>query len=92
MLGAVQGANVVPLYIIARQTLRIDDYKLGAAALALLGQTGGLGLNLLGTHYYDNVMSVFVLTSLAILVVTASRRCAKARCGRRLRSPPSRPS
>jgi len=68
-LGAVQGANVVPLYIIARQSLRLDDFHLGAALVALLGQTGGLGLNLYGTHYYDNVMSVFVFTSLAILVV-----------------------
>jgi hypothetical protein len=69
VLGAVQGANVVPLYIIARQILRIDDYKLGAGMLALLGQTGGLGINLYGTHYYDNVMSVFIFTSLAIIVV-----------------------
>ena len=69
VLGAVQGANVVPLYIMARQSLRVDEFKLGAGALALLGQTGGLGLNLFGTHYYDNVMSLFVLTSLAILVV-----------------------
>ncbi len=69
VLGAVQGANVVPLYIIARQSLRMDEFHLGAATLALLGQTGGLGLNLFGTHYYDNVMSLFVFTSLAILVV-----------------------
>lgn len=69
VLGGVQGANVVPLYIIGRQCLRIDDYKLGAGTLALLGQTGGLGLNLYGTHYYDNVMSVFIFTSIAIIVV-----------------------
>jgi hypothetical protein len=69
VLGAVQGANVVPLYIIGRQCLRIDDYKLGAGTLALLGQTGGLGLNLYGTHYYDDVMSVFVFTSIAIVIV-----------------------
>jgi hypothetical protein len=68
-LGAVQGANVVPLYLIARQCLRIEEYKLGAGALALLGQTGGLTLSLLGLHYYDNVMSVFILASVAILVV-----------------------
>jgi len=67
-LGAVQGANVVPLYLIGRQTLRIDEYKLGAGALALLGQTGGLTLSLLGLHYYDNVMSVFVLGGIAILI------------------------
>src|ERR1700748_2524548 len=48
VLGAVQGANVVPLYIIARQSLRLDDFHLGAALVALLGQTGGLGLNLYG--------------------------------------------
>lgn len=69
LLGAVQGANVVPLYIIARQSLRLEDYQLGAGALALLGQTGGLTLSLLGLHYYDNVLSVFVLSSVAILVV-----------------------
>src|ERR1700749_2109185 len=69
VLGAVQGANVVPLYIIGRQSLRMDDYKLGAGMLALLGQTGGLGINLYGTHYYDNVMSLFIFTSLAIIVV-----------------------
>jgi hypothetical protein len=69
VLGAVQGANVIPLYIIGRQTLRIEEYKLGAAALALLGQTGGLTLTLLGLHYYDNVLSVFVLASLATLIV-----------------------
>jgi hypothetical protein len=71
-LGAVQGANIVPLYLIGRQTLRIDEYKLGAGALALLGQTGGLTLSLLGLHYYDNVMSVFILSGVAILVCCGS--------------------
>ncbi len=71
VLGAVQGANVVPLYLIARQSLRMDEYRLGAATLALLGQTGGLTLGLLGLHYYDNVMSVFILSGIAILVVNA---------------------
>lgn len=68
-LGAVQGANVIPLYLIGRQSLAMEDFKLGAGALALLGQTGGLTLSLLGLHYYDNVMSVFVFASLAIVVV-----------------------
>jgi hypothetical protein len=68
VLGAVQGANVVPLYFIARQSLRIEEYELGAAGLALLGQTGGLALSLFGLHYYDNVMSVFVLSGMAILI------------------------
>jgi hypothetical protein len=68
VLGAMQGANVVPLYLIARHALRIDEYKLGAGALALLGQTGGLSLSLMGLHYYDNVMSVFILGGLALVV------------------------
>ncbi|HEY1711209.1 MAG TPA: hypothetical protein VGG10_23280 [Rhizomicrobium sp.] len=67
-LGAVQGANVVPLYIIARQTLQFPENRLAAAALALLGMTGGLTLGLAGTTYYDNVMSVFTLSSLAMLI------------------------
>jgi hypothetical protein len=71
ILGAVQGANIVPLYLIARQSLHIEEYQLGAAALALLGQTGGLTLSLVGLHYYDNVMSVFILSSVAILVIFA---------------------
>jgi hypothetical protein len=68
-LGAVQGANVVPLYLMARTILRVSEFRLSAATVALLGQTGALGLNLFGTHYYDNVMSVFVLMSLTIVVV-----------------------
>ncbi|HEX3755722.1 MAG TPA: hypothetical protein VHV26_11675 [Rhizomicrobium sp.] len=69
VLGAVQGANVVPLYLIARSCLRIVDYKLGAGALALLGQFGALTLSEFGSTYYDNVMSVFVFSGLAILVL-----------------------
>src|SRR5665213_797483 len=72
-LGAVQGANVVPLYLIAREGLRIPDSGIGAGALALLGQTGALTLSMFGTSYYDNVMSVFVLSGLAILVVWRER-------------------
>jgi hypothetical protein len=69
MLGAVQGANVIPLYLIARHSLRLDENRLGAGVLALMGQTGGLTLGLLGSHYYDNVMSLFILSGIAILVV-----------------------
>jgi hypothetical protein len=73
VLGAVQGANVVPLYLIAREGLRIPDAAIGAGALALLGQAGALTLSMFGTSYYDNVMSVFVLSGLAILVVCRER-------------------
>ena len=72
VLGAVQGANVVPLYLMGRSALRVDarasDIKLMAGALALLGQVGALTLTEFGTTYYDNEMIVFVLAGLAILV------------------------
>jgi hypothetical protein len=67
-LGAAQGANVVPLYLIGRSALRFADFKLGAGALAILGQTGAQTLTEFGTTYYDNVMSVFVFSGLAILI------------------------
>jgi hypothetical protein len=74
VLGAAQGANVVPLYLMARASLRVpnaaaSDIKLMSGALALLGLTGALTLTEFGTTYYDNVMSVLVLIGLAILVV-----------------------
>jgi hypothetical protein len=69
VLGAAQGANVAPLYLIAREGLRIPDREIGAGALALLGQAGALTLSMFGTSYYDNVMSVLVLSGLALLVV-----------------------
>ena len=78
MLGAVQGANVVPLYLIAREGLNFADKKLAAGALALAGEFGALTLTEFGTTYYDTVMSLFVFTGLAILIV----------CQRRLRDGP----
>ena len=66
VLGAVQGANIVPLYLMARRRLRVNvqaaDIKLMAGALALLGLVGALTLTEFGTTYYDNVMSVFVFS------------------------------
>src|SRR3569833_1524823 len=35
VLGLVQGANIVPLYLMAREGLRIADNKLAAGALAV---------------------------------------------------------
>ncbi len=67
-LGAVQGASVVPLYIIARALLRLEPRRLIAAILALVGMLGSLNLYLAGSTYYDNVMSLFVLASLALVI------------------------
>jgi hypothetical protein len=73
LLGAAQGANIVPLYLMARAAIRADlpmaDIKIMAGALSLLGLVGALTLTEFGTTYYDNVMSVFVLSGLAILVL-----------------------
>ena len=74
VLGAVQGANVVPLYLIAREGLTFGnqpfaDRNLAAGALTLIGLAGAQTLSSFGTTYYDNVMSVFVLSGLAILIV-----------------------
>src|ERR1700712_1930569 len=53
MLGAVQGAAVVPLYLMGRSTLRVAasvrDIKLMAGACALLGQVGALTMTEFGT-------------------------------------------
>ncbi len=68
-MGAVQGANVVPLYLLARHTLRVNDAPLWAGALAILGQTGALTLTEFGTTYHDNVVSLFALMGLTILVL-----------------------
>jgi hypothetical protein len=67
-MGAMQGANVIPLYLIIRSLLQIEERKLAAAVLTLICMTGGLSVGLSGTTYYDTVMSVFVLSGLAILI------------------------
>ncbi len=73
VLGAVQGAIIVPLYLMGRSALRMGlddgDQKTMAGALALFGQVGALTLTEFGATYYDNVMALFVLTGLAILVL-----------------------
>ncbi len=69
VLGAVQGANIVPLYLIARSLLRIPHVQLAAALLALFCMSGSLTVGLAGTTYYDNVLSLFVLGGLAALIV-----------------------
>jgi len=69
VLGLFQAANIVPMYLIARSSLRMENRTLAAAAVSFFGMTGGLTLSLYGAHYYDNVMSLFTLTGLAILVL-----------------------
>jgi hypothetical protein len=68
ILGAVQGASVIPLYLLCRSLLDIPSRRLVAAILALISMTGSLSLYLAGATYYDNVMSLFVLSGLALIV------------------------
>jgi len=67
-LGAAQGLNAVPLYLMARSVLRVDEKRLVAGAVTLICMTGGLTLSLSGTTYYDNILSVLTLGGLSILV------------------------
>ena len=73
LLGAAQGANIVPLYILAREGLAVPDRRLVSGALALASQFGALSLAEFGSTYYDDVMSVLVFTGLAILIVNRER-------------------
>ena len=68
ILGAVQGASVIPLYFLCRSLLRLEPRRLIAAILALISMLGSLNLYLAGSTYYDNVMSLFVLSSLALII------------------------
>lgn len=72
-LGAVQGASVVPLYFLCRSLLRIEWHRWCCAILALLSMLGGLNLYLAGATYYDNVMSLLVLSALALVVGQRAR-------------------
>jgi hypothetical protein len=69
VLGLFQAANILPLYFLARSSLTCENKALPAAAISFFAMTGGLTLSLYGSHYYDNVMSLFTLTGLCILVV-----------------------
>jgi hypothetical protein len=68
ILGAVQGASVIPLYILCRTTFCIEPARLIASILALICMAGSLNLYLAGATYYDNVMSLLVLSGLALIV------------------------
>ncbi len=69
VLGMAQGANAVPLYLMARSILKTENSRLIAAILTVLCMTGGLTLTLSGTTYYDPIMSVFILSALALVIL-----------------------
>jgi hypothetical protein len=70
LLGSLQGLNFVPLYVLALTILpQWSRWKhgSGAAIVASLGVLGGGGLALIGTTFYDNVVSILLLSGLAIV-------------------------
>src|SRR5580704_2840860 len=69
VLGAVQGLNVIPIYLIARSIVLGELRKPVAAVAAFLALTGSLTISLAGATYYDDVMSVLVLSGLALVIV-----------------------
>ncbi len=72
-LGAAQGLNVVPLYLISKATLALPYRRWGAGLIALLGLAGSMAGRLIGKNNNDNLLSVLVLSALAIVV------CAQAK-------------
>lgn len=72
-LGAAQGLNVIPLYLMARSILRSEEKRITAGVITLVCMTGGLSLSLAGTTYYDNILSVLTLSGLALLVCNRER-------------------
>jgi len=73
VLGAAQGANAIPLYAMARSILRVANAQIVSAVLTILCMTGGLTVSLSGTTYYDPIMSVFILSALALVIVHRHR-------------------
>jgi len=69
VMGGVQGANVVPLYLLARSILHLPEKKVAAAILALFCVGGSLNVGLVGATYYDSVLSVLILSGLTAIVL-----------------------
>ncbi len=70
-LGLIQGLNFILIFMIAHATLIIPHPRhktVVCAALAALGMLGGGGIALIGTTFGDNVTSLGVLLSAALVV------------------------
>ncbi|MEA1677075.1 hypothetical protein [Nitrospirillum sp. BR 11163] len=72
LLGSIQGANLVLLYGLAWTVQRSATPErrrvLVALAVAVCGMVGGGQVGLLGTTFYDNVISLFVLGGILVAV------------------------
>lgn len=71
ILGAVQGLNFILLFIIAHAVLIVPNARqkvIVCAILATLGMLGGGGIAQIGTTFGDNITSLGVLLSVALVV------------------------
>lgn len=71
VLGMVHGLNFPLLFAIGWRMLEVRNpnrRSLAAGALALAGVTGAGGLSLVGTVFFDNVVSLGVLAAVAVVV------------------------
>jgi hypothetical protein len=78
-VGALNGLNVLPLYLIARSSLIPPDNRWLAAALALAGLAGSTVLSMIGSTSYDTVLSVPVFSGLAVLIIKRDALSAAVR-------------
>lgn len=71
LLGMVHGLNFPLLFAIGWRILEVRNPNrrvLAAGALALAGVVGAGGISLVGTAFYDNVISLGVLAAVAVVV------------------------
>lgn len=71
LLGLIQGCNFIPLFLLARRTLSLSEgltAVAAAAGIALVGLVGAGHIGLIGTTFYDNVLSLFVLSAILMVV------------------------
>ena len=71
VLGCVQGLNFILLFALAYATLIVPNARhkvIVCGALAALGILGGGGIALIGTTFGDNITSLGVLASAALIV------------------------
>ncbi len=71
LLGTVQGLNALPLFGIGHALIAADDplRRVGiAAGFAVLGLAGAITLSLVGTTFYDNVVTLGPLAALCLVM------------------------
>ncbi len=71
VIGAVQGLNLLLVYLVARQVLVNTspfEHPLWALAVAVTGVLGAAMLSEVGTLFSDNLLSLLILSALALVL------------------------